>query len=273
VWSLLVVAAAALVFSGAPALAEAPKVSTYAPAEDLVSQVDRYVEDLQQAVESEKDYDELKVVKVSNTLMLVSVALGLHDTDNKYKASAGAIFKASQDLAKAKNYAEAKQGVQALKAAVAEKGTGTPAVKWEKGASLDAVFKQSQTVVNSLKRYTKGSRFKKTAKDTAGFAAVLAVIAEGAAAAVPQREALEALFAPCAGSPPEHGRRCERDEARGRKHGDLQRHEQVEAMRDDAQREEHEDLDLEDRHEEHERERRRVIFGAGCFLAKTVTKK
>ena len=52
-----------------------------------------------------------------------------------------------------------------MKAAVAGKGAAGQ-VSWAQGAAtnLDAVYKQSQTVVNSLKRYTKGDRFKKASR-------------------------------------------------------------------------------------------------------------
>jgi cytochrome c556 len=180
---LLVAVAVALVVGASSVLAappEAPKVSTFAPAEDLAKQVDRYVEDLEKAVENQGDFDEAKVTKLSNTLMLMAIGLGLHDTDNQYKANAGAIFKAAEDLSKAKGFDAAKAGVAAVKAAVGGKGTAGQ-VSWAQGAgaNLDAVYKQAQTVVNSLKRYTKSERFKKSAKETAGFSAVLAVMGQG----------------------------------------------------------------------------------------------
>jgi hypothetical protein len=180
---LLVVLAAVMVALSSPALAappEAPKVSTFAPADDLVSQADRYLEELEKAVESQQDFDAAKVGKLANALMLMSIGLGVHDSDNKYKASAGALFKAAADLAKVKDFAAAKQGVEAVKAAAGGKGTGA-AVTWAQGTdvNLDAVYKQAQTVINSLKRYTKGPRFKKSVKETAGFSAVLAVVGQG----------------------------------------------------------------------------------------------
>jgi cytochrome c556 len=176
----VVMASMVLGMSALAAAPEAPKVSTFAPAEDLVKQVDRYVEDLEKAVENQADFDEAKVAKLSNTLMLMAIGLGMHDSDNAYKASAGAIYKAAEELAKAKGFAAAKTGVDAVKAAVAGKGAAGQ-VTWAQGANanLDAVYKQAQTVVNSLKRYTKGPRFKKSIKDTSGQSAVLAVIGQG----------------------------------------------------------------------------------------------
>lgn len=178
---LLVAFAAAVVVLSSPALAappEAPKVSTFAPAEDLISQIDRYVKELEGAVESQQEFDEAKVTKLANTLVLLSIAVGLHDSDNQYKASAGAILKAAEALAKVKGYAAAKKGVEAVRASLSGKGSE---LSWGQGnvVDLDSLYKQSQTAMNSLKRHTKGPRFKKSAKETAGMAAVLAVIGQG----------------------------------------------------------------------------------------------
>ncbi len=161
-----------------------PKVSSFAPAEDLVGQTDGYIKELENAVATAEDYknDEEKVAKQSNTLILIALALGLHDTDNKYKAAAPALFKAAQQLASAKNYAAAKAGVAAVKAAVVAKAAGNNPLKWEKAASLEQLMKQVPLVNTKLKRYLKGSRFAKNAKDTAGYTAVLATIAQGAMA-------------------------------------------------------------------------------------------
>jgi hypothetical protein len=161
----------------------APKVSSFAPADDLVGQTDEYVKDLTESVASEQDYKDAqeKVAKQSNTLILMALALGLHDTDNQYKAAAPALFKAAGQLAAAKDYAAAKAGVAAVKAALESKGNATE-LKWEKAASLEQLMKQVPLVNTKLKRFLKGPRFLKNAKETAGYTAVLGTIAEGAMA-------------------------------------------------------------------------------------------
>lgn len=163
----------------AAAAPEAPKVSTFASADELVGQVEAYVEDLEKAVADENDFDEAKLSKVANTLLLMSVAVSVHDTDNKLKPAAGGLFAAAQNLAKAKGFPAAKAAVTAVKEAANGKGNGPAALKWEKCADLDATFKQAQSLLNGMKRNTKGSRLKSKAKETAGGAAVLAVIAQG----------------------------------------------------------------------------------------------
>jgi len=143
----------------------------------------RLVASLAVATEQEYKDSEGKIAKEANTLVLIALALGLHDTDNKHKASAAALMKAAQELAAAKDYASAKKAVEAVKAAAEGKGAAAPAaLKWEKVAALPELMKQVPMVNTKMKRYLKGSRFKSNAKDTAGFSAVLAVVAQGSMA-------------------------------------------------------------------------------------------
>lgn len=164
----------------APAVADDAKVSSYAPAADLDGQVAKYLEDLEKAVESKDEFDGLKVSKISSALVLMSIAASNHDGDSKYKGSAGALFKAAGELAKAKDYDAAKTGVAAVKAAAG--ASGAAALKWEPAVNLDVIFKHSQTVMNDIKRKTKGARLKSAANETAGGSSVLAIIGQGVAA-------------------------------------------------------------------------------------------
>lgn len=165
---------------GAAAYAAEPKVSTYAPAEDLVAQADQYIKDLGKSVENEADYKEAseKIAKDSNTLIIIALALGLHDQDNKYQKSAGALMKAAQDVAATKDYASAKKAVDAVNEAAA-KSESAGELKWEKVASLPELMKQVPNINTKLTMKIKGANFKKKAKDTAGYTAVMAVIAQG----------------------------------------------------------------------------------------------
>jgi len=165
----------------------APAVSTYAPAEDLAAQVAEYIEDLEEAVESEEEYNDSvdKIAKQSNTLILIALALGLHDTDNPFKAAAPAMVKAAQELAGAGDYAAAKAGVEAVKAATTSTEGDPASLKWDKLASLPELMEAVPLINTRLKRYVRDGReekAKKAAKDLAGYSAVLAVIAQGSIA-------------------------------------------------------------------------------------------
>ncbi len=178
---------------GPPALAAEPpptppKVSTFAPADDLASQVDQYIKDLEKVVATEDEYKDSisetnsKVANDANTLVVIALALGLHDQDSKYKAQAGALIEAAQDLAATKDYASAKKGVAAVKDAAAGKGAGGGALKWQKAASLPELMKEVPLINTKLTRLVKGANFQKKAKDTAGYSAAIAAIAQGSMA-------------------------------------------------------------------------------------------
>ncbi len=159
----------------------APKVSTFAPAKDLAGQAEKYIKDLEKAVSGDDDfkYIQEKIAKEANTLIVISLALGLHDQPNQYKDRAGAIMQAAADLAAVKDLAAAKQGIVALRAAAEGKQNSALKLHWGPTASLPELMKQVPLVNTKLKRYVKGARFKSKAKLTAGYTAVIAAIGQG----------------------------------------------------------------------------------------------
>lgn len=165
------------------AAAEAPKVSTFAPADDLVGQLDEFLASLAATVKTEEEFKQApegKVTKEANTVILIALALGLHDSDNKYKAPAAGIIAAAREVAAAKDYAAIKAAVDKLQAAA---GTGPAgALKWEKLASLDQVMKEVPVINTKMKRHLAPKNFKKKTKDLAVQSAALAVIAQGSIA-------------------------------------------------------------------------------------------
>jgi glutathione S-transferase len=132
------------------------------------------------AVKSEADFKDAegKVSRDANTLVLIALALGLHDKDNQYKAAAPAMVKAAQQVAVAKDFTAAKAAVAALEKAAKSSDAGE--LKWEKVASLPKLMKQVPLINTKMKRSLK--RFAAKAKETAGDTAVLAVIAQGSMA-------------------------------------------------------------------------------------------
>lgn len=167
--------------AGSAEMPPAPKVSTFAPAEDLARQADQYLKALGASVASEEEYkdDQETIAKDANTLIVIALALGLHDQENRYKAQAGDLMTAAQAVAATKDYASAKTAIAALQAAAQGQGQADVALKWEKVASLPELMKQVPLVNTKLKRYVKPEKFKKKARDAAGLAAVIAAIAQG----------------------------------------------------------------------------------------------
>ncbi len=182
--------------SNASVIPPPPKVSTFAPAEDLVRQADQYIKGLEAIVADEEEYKDgrEKIGKDANTLIVIALALGLHDQDNSYKANAGAVMKAAGELAAAvpvlakgelastKDLAAARKAVAALRDAAEGKGKPGGELKWEKVASLPELMKQVPLINTKLKRNIKPEKFKKKAKDTAGYTAVIAAVAQGSVA-------------------------------------------------------------------------------------------
>jgi class 3 adenylate cyclase len=160
----------------------APPVSEFAPAEDLVAQVSEYVEELEECVESEEEYQDSveKLAKQSNTLILIAVALGLHDSDNQYKTAAPAMLKAAQQLAAAEDYGAAKAAVEAFKQATTSTAGDPPELKWGRLASLPEIMKAVPLINTKMKRPLRSeSRLERSLEDVTGHSAVLAVIAQG----------------------------------------------------------------------------------------------
>jgi hypothetical protein len=166
---------------------EAPKLSTFAPAGDLVRQADFYLGSLKASLASESQYqeDQGKVSKDANTLILIALALGLDEGENKYKAAAPGLMKAAQEAAKASTYSAAKAALADARKAIASPPVGGETLSWEKApATLGELMKQVPLINARLKRNLK--RFESKAKESAGDTATLAVIAQGSMANVSQ---------------------------------------------------------------------------------------
>jgi hypothetical protein len=147
----------------------------------LVGQVDLYIKELGKAVADEQEYkdSEGKVAKDGSTLAVIALTLGMHDQPNKYKAIAGGLIKAAQQAAATKDFQSAKKAVAALKEVAEGKDPTGGELKWEKVAALPELMKQVPLINNKLKLKIKGEKFISKAKDTAGYTAAIAAIAQG----------------------------------------------------------------------------------------------
>lgn len=164
-------------------VAEQPKVSSYAPAKDLVGQVDYYVDHAGQALSDKAGYNDDRQATVSrdsNTLAALAMLLALHDEDHKLKAAAPAILQASQALAQnCENYEQAVAALADVKKAVAGGAPAGDPVSWDAVADLLPLMEQIPIIQAPLKRgATDARRMKRQADRTAGQAATLAAIAQ-----------------------------------------------------------------------------------------------
>ncbi len=178
--------AAALAFSVVVAAGllgdEPPKVSQFAPAEDLKAQVAYYQGRIDEALADPADYDEAKqsrVGKDAHTLAAIALVLAKHDAEAKYRS--GALLKAAQKLAEAAgDQAAAAAAAAEVKQAAAGSDDPPAELPWGKVAAIADLMKQVPIVNNGLKRGLEPPRFQRQAAQSAGQAATLAAIAQAA---------------------------------------------------------------------------------------------
>src|SRR5262249_44865673 len=119
---------------------ETPKISSFAPAEDLIAQVDFFLGRVGESVATPADFDEAhqaRTLKDGNTLAAIALLLALHDEKHALKDSAGALLAAAQELSGASdNYERARAALEKLRSARDGSLRGGAPVKWEKVAAL-----------------------------------------------------------------------------------------------------------------------------------------
>jgi hypothetical protein len=161
-----------------------PAASKYAPAEDVVAQVDYYVKRITEVLASKEGFDDAakaRLKKDANTLAVLGLVLALHDEDSRLKASAGSFIQAAQSLAKAADYDAASAAFEEVKKSAAGSGSASKnnPQQWEKVASLGQLMKQVPTINTALKRGVgTPARLEKLKAESAGHAAALAAIAQ-----------------------------------------------------------------------------------------------
>jgi hypothetical protein len=167
-------AAAVLPTAGAP--------TSFAPAADLLDQVDFYIARGEESTSAPQAFDmakQARLLKDAHTLAALGLALSMHDEDFPAKPAMPGLIRAAQRLAVAEtDYDKARAALAEVKAARAGKAEPSTEAKWEKVASLPALMKQVPLVHTQLTRGTRGDRLARSAKQSAGQAATLAAIAQ-----------------------------------------------------------------------------------------------
>ncbi|MGD9721331.1 MAG: hypothetical protein AB7O59_08985 [Pirellulales bacterium] len=165
----------------APAPPAAP-VSTYAPATDLLEQVDFFTGRVSESLAAPAAFDlakQSRTLKDANTLAVLALALALHDQDFPQKAAMPALLQAAQQLAAADaDYAKASLALAQIKAARQGQAPAVDIPKWEKVASLPLLMKQVPLIHTALKRGIDPRRLARQKAQAAGQAAALAAIAQ-----------------------------------------------------------------------------------------------
>ena len=157
----------------APAV-PADAVSAYAPAAALTTQVQKYMEEMEEDLADPAKFADNKddVAENAAGLTVFFLALGLNDQDSAYKAKAPNLVKAAQKLAAATTHDEAKAAFEAIKTAKAS----TEALAWTKVAPLTSLMKQVPNIDSKMKRTIPKRMDKKQDECLAQCAAVAALM-------------------------------------------------------------------------------------------------
>jgi cytochrome c556 len=163
---------------------ETRKISSFAPAADLLQQVDFFIGRAEESLQNPADFDGAKqsrTLKDGSTLAVLALMLAHHDEPLPLKTSMPTMLAAAKALAAAGDQVEpARTALAQIKAARAGHAPSTATAKWEKAASLAALMKQVPLIHTALKRGVDPNRLARQAVQSAGQAAALAAIAEAA---------------------------------------------------------------------------------------------
>ena len=167
---------------GPPAEELNRKPSTYAPAKDLESQIQFFMDRIKDDLEDASKYDETRIKRVvrdANTLAVLALVLGKHDETNRFQASAGALLESSLGLAeKTQNHAEAKAAYGKVVEATTTAG-GSATLTWKSVGDIGELMNQVPALNTNLRGTVRSdTRFDKLRDKAAGLAATIAAIAQ-----------------------------------------------------------------------------------------------
>ena len=165
-----------------------PPASSYAPAEDLINQVDFYIGRIEETLAKKEDFDDAaksRLKKDANTLAALVSVLLTHDSESRFSHKDdlyGAYYRSAR-LAVAADYDAAIDEFTILKKTLTvEDGTSPGGVKPNelRTVSVAQVMKQVPSINAALKRGVNGDaeRFQKLKQQSAGQSATLAAIAQ-----------------------------------------------------------------------------------------------
>jgi hypothetical protein len=159
-----------------------PEPSQYAPLVDLHSQVDYFLQRIEDDLSDEDSYGDDhrgRVEKDASTLAALGLILAKHDKDHPLKRSGARFIEASAKLADAAgDFSQAQSALKEVKAVKSDPaGDGGP-VEWEPVANLAVLMQQVPIVSTNLQRGLSGQRFNRSIDRNAGFATTLAAVAQ-----------------------------------------------------------------------------------------------
>lgn len=161
-----------------------PPASRFAPADEVDVLVGEYVGKLRETLKDQQAFEAGKprLKKDANTLAVLAMVAGLHDTPNPVQKSAAEVAHAAVRLAQANDYAAAKSTLEQIESALGQEHGAAEKLTWGKLGSLGQLMKQVTFVHARLKRSARpGPRFEAGAAEAARYATTLAVIGQATA--------------------------------------------------------------------------------------------
>ena len=163
------------------ALGEPPapeKVSTYAPAKDLISQFDLCMQTLGELLEDAETFEAKSKSFARNSVTVVVIAqhLALHDESHDLKKAAPAIFHAASKLAEAEDYDAAQEAFATLLSLAAGETSEAAMPTWEPVVEMEPLMEQVGFLNSKLRRGVR--RLKRNRDDVMRRVAVLAALSQ-----------------------------------------------------------------------------------------------
>lgn len=156
-----------------------PKLSTMIPAEDLAGQMQTYMKELGQSLADEAAYKSSadKVKRIANTIAVLAYNLGEHETATEMTPAAADIGRAARRLAKAKDYASAREDFAKLQNASQHEAKLPAEAASTRIASLGQIMNEAELLNTRLRTSLRRFDARRLA-DNARAAAALAAIAQ-----------------------------------------------------------------------------------------------
>jgi hypothetical protein len=165
-----------------PCYGAAPaKIANVAPIGDLVREADAKIASLEESLAMDSSYLASKGTKIpadAGVLAVLSQAIVESEEKAAWQPSAKDVRDAAIIVWNSKSYADAKQGLAAIKEAHAGKvGSAKPEHEWNKLCQLKSAMKEINTRNTKLRRLTKKDMTDDEALGAAGDASVMAILA------------------------------------------------------------------------------------------------
>lgn len=154
------------------------KVSTYAPAKELIAQLNLCMEEISESLADAETFEEKSKTFNMNAATVVVIAqhLALHDEANELKKSAPAIFHAGSKLSEVEDFEAAQKAFAILQASINDESSEAEMPTWDPVVEMEPLMEEVGFLNSKLRRSVR--RLKRNQDEIAQFSATLAALAQ-----------------------------------------------------------------------------------------------